>query len=150
MEDIFEEVVSSDDIKKFETVYNQQLANGKVTDKAQFEYAWCLVRSKYSADIRKGIILLEDLFEREKEQRRDCLYYLAFGSARIKEYTKALQYCRVFLQVEPGNQQVQGLERLIKKRMEKEGLAGMALAGGVVLAVGAIVGMGVAMAARKS
>lgn len=25
----------------------------------QFEYAWCLVRSKYNDDIRKGIVLLE-------------------------------------------------------------------------------------------
>lgn len=25
----------------------------------QFEYAWCLVRSKYNDDIRKGIALLE-------------------------------------------------------------------------------------------
>ena len=35
----------------------------QVSSEAQFEYAWCLVRSKYPADIRKGIILLEDLFQ---------------------------------------------------------------------------------------
>lgn len=28
----------------------------------QFEYAWCLVRSKYNDDIRKGIALLEGEF----------------------------------------------------------------------------------------
>ena len=35
----------------------------QVSSEAQFEYAWCLVRSKYPADIRKGVILLEDLFQ---------------------------------------------------------------------------------------
>lgn len=36
-----------------------------------------------------------------------------------QEYSKALAYVRSFLQVEPGNQQVQHLETLIKKKMEK-------------------------------
>ena len=35
----------------------------QVSATSQFEYAWCLVRSRYPADIRKGIILLEDLFQ---------------------------------------------------------------------------------------
>ena len=35
----------------------------QVSSESQFEYAWCLVRSRYPADIRKGIILLEDLFQ---------------------------------------------------------------------------------------
>lgn len=56
-----------------------------VTQKAQFEYAWCLVRSKYSADIRKGILLLEDLYSKHGDsEKRDCLYYLAVGNARLK------------------------------------------------------------------
>lgn len=37
----------------------------------------------------------------------------------LQEYTKALQYVRAFLQVEPGNKQVQDLETCIKKKMEK-------------------------------
>ncbi|XP_026666461.1 mitochondrial fission 1 protein isoform X1 [Ceratina calcarata] len=120
MEDVLEEVVSSDDLKKFERIYNEQLRSAHVTQKAQFEYAWCLVRSKYPADIRKGIMLLEDLYcNHSDSEKRDCLYYLAIGNARIKEYTKALAYVRSFLQVEPGNDQVQHLEMLIKKKMEK-------------------------------
>ena len=35
----------------------------QVSATSQFEYAWCLVRSRYPSDIRKGIILLEDLFQ---------------------------------------------------------------------------------------
>ena len=34
-----------------------------MSSSSQFEYAWCLVRSRYPADIKKGIILLEDLFK---------------------------------------------------------------------------------------
>lgn len=48
-----------------------------------------------------------------------------------------------------GNQQVIALETEIKKKMEKEGLKGMVMAGGAVLAVGAIVGLGMAVASRK-
>lgn len=37
----------------------------------------------------------------------------------FQEYTKALSYVRAFLQIEPANVQVQQLEALIKKKMEK-------------------------------
>ncbi|GFG34754.1 hypothetical protein Cfor_04633 [Coptotermes formosanus] len=162
------------EFQKYEQVYNEQLKKGTVTQKAQFEYAWCLVRSKFSADIRKGIIFLEELYQNGNEEgRRDDLYYLAIGNARIKvgvlmfesvnsvlrflnfvcsvailEYSTALHYVRTFLQIEPGNQQVQKLETLIRKKMEKEGLIGMAMAGGVVLAIGGLVGLGLALARK--
>lgn len=123
------------------------------------------MRSKYPADIQKGIILLEDLYKTHEEGQRDYLYYLAIGTARLKEYTKALSYVKSFLLIEPGfilsgfvdlvinrvflgNQQVISLQQTIKKKMEKEGLVGMAMAGGVVLAVGAIVGVGMAIVSK--
>ena len=56
-----EEHVATEDLKKFETRYQTELNSGKVSSGAQFDYAWCLVRSKYPSDIRKGILLLEDL-----------------------------------------------------------------------------------------
>ncbi|KAF7989080.1 hypothetical protein HCN44_007390 [Aphidius gifuensis] len=147
MDDVLDEIVSSDDLKKFEIKYNEQLRSSSVTQKVQFEYAWCLVRSKYPADIRKGIVLLEDLYNNHGDtEKRDCIYYLAIGNARIKEYTKALQYVRAFLQVEPGNPQVQQLEKLIKKKMEKEGLVGMAVAGGVIIGLASVLGLGIALA----
>ena len=80
----------------------------KVSSGSQFEYAWCLVRSRYPADIRKGIILLEDLFKnREETNKRDYLYYLSIGNTRLKEYATALRYIRALLQLEPGNRQAQ-------------------------------------------
>ncbi|XP_072750495.1 mitochondrial fission 1 protein [Anoplolepis gracilipes] len=149
MEDVLNDVVSSEDLKRFESVYHEQLRTSNVTQRAQFEYSWCLVRSKYSADIRKGILLLEDLYSNNDTEKRDCLYYLAIGNARIKEYSKALSYVRAFLQIEPANVQVQQLETLIKKKMEKEGLVGMAVAGGVIIGIASILGLGIAMAKKN-
>ena len=64
MEHLLEESVSASDLKRFETRYVEELQSGtSVSSGAQFEYAWCLVRSKYPADIRKGILLLEDLYK---------------------------------------------------------------------------------------
>lgn len=81
-------------LQKFEKVYHQQLYDNNVTDTAQFEYAWCLVRSKYPTDVKKGIVLLQELCNKNKNGQRDYIYYLAIGNARIKEYSKALKYCR--------------------------------------------------------
>ena len=64
MDYLLEETVPAAELKKFESRYMNELdTEGKVAAGTQFEYAWCLVRSKYPADIRKGIALLEDLFQ---------------------------------------------------------------------------------------
>lgn len=109
--------------QKFEKLYYEQLRQNEVTPKTQFEYAWCLVRSKYPADIKKGILFLEELCNTHQEGQREYLYFLAIGNARIKEYTKAMRCVRSCLDIEPNNHQVSRLEMLIKKRMTKEGLA---------------------------
>jgi len=151
METILEETVATEDLKKFEQKYHVELNEGKVSSEAQFEYAWCLVRSKYPADIRKGIILLEDLFQnRDNSNKRDYLYYLAIGNTKLKEYATALKYVRALLQVEPGNRQAQELEALVSKRLEKDGMVGMAVAGGAALALGGLVGLGLAFAGRQA
>lgn len=49
------------------------------------------MRSNYPADIRKGLILLEQLIKHEandEEAKRNYLYYLALGNSRIKVRTK--------------------------------------------------------------
>merc|ERR1712001_197161 len=147
MEHLLEEHVSTGDLKKFETRYQTELNGGQVSTRAQFDYAWCLVRSRYPSDIRKGLLLLEDLYrDRDESGKRDYLFYLAIGNARIKEYQTALKFIRGLLQVEPGNRQAQELETIIQKKMEKEGLIGMAVVGGATLALGGLVGLGIALA----
>ncbi|CAB3366782.1 mitochondrial fission 1 protein [Cloeon dipterum] len=149
MEEILDDVVTSAELKRFEEEYHKQLARSEVTPQTQFEYAWCLVRSSYYGDIRKGILLLEDLFKNPQAlDKRDYLYFLATGYARIKEYSKSLQFTKAILQIEPGNCQVQELERVVKERMTKEGLAGMAVAGGAVIAAAGIIGL-IGMALSK-
>lgn len=46
-------------LQKFEKKYNNELLKGAVSKETKFEYAWCLIRSKYSDDIKKGIVLLD-------------------------------------------------------------------------------------------
>ncbi|KAM7147962.1 mitochondrial fission 1 protein isoform 1-T1 [Molossus nigricans] len=137
---------------KFEKKFQSEKAAGSVSKSTQFEYAWCLVRSKYNDDIRKGIALLEELLPKgSKEEQRDYVFYLAVGNYRLKEYEKALKYVRGLLQTEPQNNQAKELERLIDKAMKKDGLVGMAIVGGMALGVAGLAGLiGFAVSKSKS
>jgi len=151
MDQLLEDTVTTEDLKRFEQKYHEELTSGTVNSTTQFEYAWCLVRSKYSADIKKGIMLLEDLFQRpDEDNKRDYLFFLAIGNTKLKEYSIALKYVRALLQVEPGNLQAQELEKMISKKLEKDGMVGMAVAGGTALAFGGLVGLGLALGARAA
>uniref|UniRef100_A0A1L8E421 Mitochondrial fission 1 protein n=1 Tax=Nyssomyia neivai TaxID=330878 RepID=A0A1L8E421_9DIPT len=148
MEELLNEIVPPAELEKFEKKYHQELEEQNVTHKTQFEYAWCLVRSNYGADIKKGIVLLEDLATRHSEGKRDYIYYLAVGHTRIKEYTVALKYARTFLQIEPNNQQVINLEQTIRKKMDREGMIGVAVAGGAAVVLAGVLGLGFALAKK--
>uniref|UniRef100_A0A8C4QXH1 Fission, mitochondrial 1 n=1 Tax=Eptatretus burgeri TaxID=7764 RepID=A0A8C4QXH1_EPTBU len=70
---------------KFEKKFNGEMARGPVSQATQFEYAWCLVRSKYAMDIRRGVLLLEELLPGSPEdERRDYLFFIGIGSFRLK------------------------------------------------------------------
>ncbi|XP_069104314.1 mitochondrial fission 1 protein-like [Argopecten irradians] len=150
MDQMMNDVVDSYDLKKFETMYNDQLRRGQVSEKAQFEYAWCLVRSKYLDDMKKGVALMDDLFKNATDDtaRRDYLFYMSIGYTRIKEYPQALTYVKALLRIEPGNHQALQLQEYINKKMKKEGLMGIAIVGGAALALGSLVGLGVALAKK--
>ena len=74
MQHLLEEHVPTEDLKKFETRYQTELNGGQVSTNAQFDYAWCLIRSKYPSDIRKGILLLEDLCRVSIGLTFDCTF----------------------------------------------------------------------------
>ena len=74
------------------------------------------------------------------------MYYLAIGNARIKKYETALKYIRGLLQVEPGNHQARDLKAMIETKMEKEVKIAKVVAGGATLALGGLVGLGIALA----
>ncbi|KAI1898817.1 hypothetical protein AGOR_G00076260 [Albula goreensis] len=152
MEAVVSEVVAPEDLMKFEKKYNGELAKGVVSKETKFEYAWCLIRSKYSDDIKKGVVLLEELVQKgTKDDQRDYLFYLSVANYRLKEYEKGLKYIRVLLKNEPGNTQALELEKLIDKALKKDGLVGMAIVGGIGLGVAGLAGLiGLAVAKTKS
>ncbi|XP_028998150.1 mitochondrial fission 1 protein [Betta splendens] len=154
MEAVLSDVVAPEDLLKFEKKYNNELIKGAVSKETKFEYAWCLIRSKYTDDIKKGIVLLEELVQKaSKDDSRDFLFYLAVANYRLKEYEKALKYIRTLLRNEPGNKQALELEKLIDKALKKDGLVGMAIVGGIGLGVAGLaglIGLAVSKGAAKS
>jgi len=145
MEELLTDFIADSDLQKFEMKYNDEVRRNIRDPKTKFDYAWCLVRSRYPADIRKGVAFMEDLFRHGDEAaRRDYVYYLAFGKCKLKEYSDARKYIKAFLEIEPTNRQAQELKEIVDKRMTKEGLAGAAIVGGI-----AAVAIGVGMALLK-
>ncbi|XP_061565763.1 mitochondrial fission 1 protein [Cololabis saira] len=154
MEAVLSDVVAPEDLLKFEKKYNNELGKGAVSKETKFEYAWCLIRSKYTNDIKKGIAFLEELVQKaSKDDSRDFLFYLGVANYRLKEYEKALKYIRTLLKNEPGNKQALELEKLIDKALKKDGLVGMAIVGGIGLGVAGLaglIGLAVSKGAAKS
>ncbi|XP_040208406.1 mitochondrial fission 1 protein-like [Rana temporaria] len=151
MEAVLNDLVAVEDLVRFEKKYLAELTSGSLSKGTQFEYAWCLIRIKYSADIQKGVGLLEDLLPKaNKDEQRDYLFYLFLAHHRLKEYEKALKYVRTLLHKEPKNTQAQELEKVIEKKMQKEGLVGMAIVGGMAIGVAGLAGLiGLAIAKSK-
>ena len=148
MEAILEDYITSGEIKKFWIAYEDERKknNGSVSPQTRFEYALALIRSRLRADVLRGIRELEDLCGTgDPQARRDYLFYLSVANTKLKEYQRAKECVKKFLQVEPENRQARELEKLINDKMTKEGLLGMAMVGGGVLAIGALVGLGMAL-----
>ncbi|XP_066514654.1 mitochondrial fission 1 protein-like [Hoplias malabaricus] len=152
MEAVVEEVVAPEDLQRFEKKFQAELAKGSVSKETKFEYAWCLIRSKSSSDIKKGIELLDELVHKgSKDDQRDFLFYLAVGNYKLKEYEKGLKYIRTLLSNEPGNTQALEMEKLINKAMKRDGLVGMAIVGGIGLGVAGLAGLiGLAVAKKAA
>ncbi|CAI9736884.1 mitochondrial fission 1 protein-like [Octopus vulgaris] len=85
-EAIIYDYVSAEDLKKYEQLYLGQEKRGVIHESTYFDYALCLIRSKYSNDIRKGIAFLQDILQKtnDDQSRRDYLYYLAVGFTKLK------------------------------------------------------------------
>ncbi len=50
---------------------------------------------------------------------RECLYYLAVGNYRLREYSKASEYAKSLLELEPTNLQAKSLLALIESRSRR-------------------------------
>ncbi|KAK9397941.1 mitochondrial fission 1 protein [Crotalus adamanteus] len=91
----------------------------------------------------------ELLLKGNKEEQRDYVFYLAVANYRLKEYEKALKYIRGLLKTELSNTQALEMEKLIKKAMQKDGLVGMAIVGGMALGAASLAGL-IGLAIAKS
>lgn len=150
MEALLEDTAPASELKEFETKYYAEMNRGGASNQTRFNYAWCLIRSRFTADVHRGIMLLEDLCaDGDIDARRDYLFYLAVANTKIHEYQRAHELIKKFLSVEPSNRQAQELDKLIRDRMTKEGLKGLAIAGGAAVVVGGLVGLGLALAKRN-
>lgn len=100
-----------------------------------------LIKSNQRAEQQHGVQLLSDIFKTTPERRRECLYYLALGNYKLGNYAEARRYNDLLLDKEPGNLQSQSLRTLIDDKVSKEGMMGLAIAGGLAVAAGVVGGI---------
>ena len=100
-----------------------------------------LIKSNLRPDQQLGVQFLSDIFKTTPERRRECLYYLALGNYKLGNYAEARRYNELLLEREPGNLQSQSLRTLIEDKVSREGMMGLAIAGGVAVAAGVLGGM---------
>ena len=91
--------------------------------------------------------LLSEIFRASPDRRRECLYYLALGHYKLRNFAEARKYNDLLLDLEPGNMQAASLRQLIDDAVQREGLVGAAIVGGIAVAAG-IVG-GIMMRGRR-
>lgn len=100
-----------------------------------------LIKSTARYDQQEGVRLLSEIFRASPERRRECLYYLALGNYKLGNYGEARRYNDLLLDKEPSNMQAASLGSLIEEKVNKEGLLGIAIVGGLALTAGLVGGM---------
>lgn len=120
---LLDEIVLPNEIERYRVVYNKAKEANQLTDQNKFSFAYCLVRSKAKDDVRQGLTLLRELYDSTTQDgaKRDYLYYLALGNARLSEYETALKFLDAILHIQPGNHQAKDLKEEITRRMTREG-----------------------------
>jgi fission 1 protein len=100
-----------------------------------------LIKSTTRDEQQLGVQLLSDIFRASPDRRRECLYYLALGHWKLGNYTEARRYNDLLLELEPANLQAASLRGLIDERVQREGLVGVAIVGGLAVAAGVVGGL---------
>ncbi|EFC43557.1 predicted protein [Naegleria gruberi] len=149
--------ITSDMIESAEQLLETS-SNEKERAQSSFTLAILYVKSGNEALIHKGIKLLEsilrdhsDIFNEimvddSSHYKRDCLYLISLGFFFLRDYAKAESAVAKLLDFDYQNEQGLRLKSLIKrkkKKVERDGMIGLALAGGASLAIGGVLGLGV-------
>lgn len=140
MAKLAEEFVEYDEIIRLEKQYTEEECSGKLTLNTQFQYACCLVQSRYKDDIRKGINIFRQLCRGEHDSR-DFLFFLALGHYKLGECTAASKFIQRLLTIEPNNSQAMELKEMIDCKATKDGVLGLALSGGLMAVGVALLGV---------
>jgi len=104
----------------------------------KFNYAWGLIKSSSRNEQQEGVRLLSEIFRASPERRRECLYYLALGHYKLGNYAEARRYNDLLMDLEPANMQAASLKGLIEDKVQREGLVGVAIVGGIAVAAGVV------------
>jgi len=146
---LLNDYITSDDMSHYTNRYNAALRTGNCPPSTRFEYALALTRSRYRADQLRAVNMLEDLcVSGEPDVFRDYLYYLTIANIKLQNYERARDCINKFLSVEPDNRQAKDLKEYIDSKLFKEGMKGLAIVGGVAVAVGAAVALALGSAKK--
>eukprot|EP00033_Pygsuia_biforma_P001074 GCRY01001222.1.p1 GENE.GCRY01001222.1~~GCRY01001222.1.p1 ORF type:complete len:149 (+),score=33.02 GCRY01001222.1:110-556(+) len=128
----------SEELKEFKDAYLAELREtGHASPQTKFNFAWSLTRSSKRSEIKDGVALLKELHEKDP-YNREYLYYLSMGMYKLQTYVDAKEMALRLLEIEPKNRQALALLELIESRINRDGVIGMAIVGGVLaLAAGA-------------
>jgi len=102
-------------------------ARKEVPKDIRFNYSWSLIRTKDKQLISEGVAILTDLYRVGTEvEKREYVYYLAVGNAKLHNLVAALRFCDAILTVEPKNHQAMALRRFVRGRVIRDGVIGVA------------------------
>jgi fission 1 protein len=65
----------------------------------------------------KSLKKIVEIYTDAPERRRECLYFLAIGNFKIKNYSEARRFNDQLLKVEPRNDQATSLKQMIDDKV---------------------------------
>lgn len=146
---MLDDSISDEELSKYREKYSL-IKNPSEID--QFQFGLNLIRSKVKSCIEEGLAVYQNLFTKTADEdiKRDSLYYMAIAQTKLSNYDQALKYLNSILNVQPNNDQVKELIAEVNRRVKRDGLIGIGIAGSAAF-VGflGLVGLGTALIIGK-
>eukprot|EP00741_Cyanophora_paradoxa_P024003 tig00021720_g23179.t1 len=116
----------------------------------KFSYSCILTKSSDLDDVRRGTIMLNELWLNKDVNERDALYYLAVGNYKLSELLEAKKFADRLVAQDPESAQGVALRELIMERLNKDGAIGLAIMGGLAIAAGLVARVALRSFSKKS